>query len=89
MHTLTIKEILQAGAAPLSSDDEKLIHEAYTFAEKAHAGQKRRSGEPYITHCLAVGLTLREIGMDATTIAAGFLHDVPEDTEFTLHEIEK
>jgi GTP pyrophosphokinase len=89
MHTLTIKEILQAGAAPLSSDDEKLIHEAYTFAEKAHAGQKRRSGEPYITHCLAVGLTLREIGMDATTIAAGFLHDVPEDTEVTLHEIEK
>lgn len=89
MTTVTLKHILESGNAPLISDDQKLIQEAYEFAEKAHAGQKRRSGEPYITHCLAVGLTLREIGMDAKTIAAGLLHDVPEDTEVTLKEIEK
>jgi guanosine-3',5'-bis(diphosphate) 3'-pyrophosphohydrolase len=85
----TLKEILASGNAPFSNDDEKLVADAYAFAEKAHREQKRRSGEPYITHCLAVGLTLREIGMDARTIAAGLLHDVPEDTEVTLTEIEK
>lgn len=89
MHQTTLKDIIESGTSPLSSDDQKLLQEAYAFAEKAHANQKRRSGEPYIIHCLAVGLTLREIGMDATTIAAGFLHDVPEDTEVTLAEIEK
>lgn len=89
MHTSSLHDLWNAGTTPLSSDDQKLIQEAYAFAEKAHAGQKRRSGEHYITHCLAVGFTLREIGMDATTIAAGFLHDVPEDTEITLAEIEK
>ena len=89
MNPTTLKDIIEAGNSPLSSDDQRLLQEAYAFAEKAHADQKRRSGEPYIIHCLAVGLTLREIGMDATTIAAGFLHDVPEDTEVTLAEIEK
>lgn len=89
MIPITPDTIINAGTTPLQSEDEKLIREAYAFAERAHTGQKRRSGEPYITHCLAVGLTLREIGMDAKTIAAGFLHDVPEDTEVTLAEIEK
>jgi guanosine-3',5'-bis(diphosphate) 3'-pyrophosphohydrolase len=89
MTTPTLKDILTTGSTPFSSEDEKLITEAYTFAETAHKNQKRRSGEPYVTHCLSVGLTLREIGMDARTIAAGLLHDVPEDTEVTLTEIEK
>lgn len=89
MNHPSLKEILSAGNTPFSNEDEKLITEAYVFAEKAHRDQKRRSGEPYVTHCLAVGLTLREIGMDARTIAAGLLHDVPEDTEVTLTEIEK
>lgn len=89
MSSPTLKQVIETRNVPLSSEDQKLLREAYAFAEKAHAHQKRRSGEPYIIHCLAVGLTLREIGMDAKTIAAGFLHDVPEDTEVTLTEIEK
>ena len=62
---------------------------ALDFATKAHEGQKRRSGEPYITHPKAVQKILEEWGMDEDTIVAGALHDVVEDTEFTLEDIRK
>src|SRR3989338_9426598 len=86
----TTKSVLpRAGPRPFSSDEQKLIAEAYRFAADAHLGQKRKSGLDYISHCLHVGKTLSEIGMDAKTIIASILHDVPEDTEITLAEIEK
>ena len=64
------------------------LEHAMDFAAKAHRGQKRKSGEPYIIHPLAVGDTLVEWGMDIDTVLAGVLHDTVEDTEATLDEIE-
>ncbi|HEX3031564.1 MAG TPA: bifunctional (p)ppGpp synthetase/guanosine-3',5'-bis(diphosphate) 3'-pyrophosphohydrolase [Bacillota bacterium] len=64
------------------------IEEAYRFAETAHAGQFRNSGEPYITHPVAVAAILAELELDQITIAAGLLHDVVEDTNLALEELE-
>ncbi|MDO8521654.1 MAG: RelA/SpoT family protein [bacterium] len=66
-----------------------LIQLAYEFAEQAHAGQKRLSGEDYIQHSLATAIKLASLGLDEATIVAGLLHDVPEDTTHTIAEIEK
>ncbi len=70
------------------SDDISLIEKAYETACKAHAGQKRKSGEPYIIHPLYVAIILADLEMDQETIAAGLLHDVVEDTIYTKEEIE-
>ena len=70
--------------------DQKMlqnIHHAYTYAKSHHEGQTRLSGEPYITHPLAVALTLSEYKTDPTTIIAGLLHDVLEDTKATYEDI--
>jgi guanosine-3',5'-bis(diphosphate) 3'-pyrophosphohydrolase len=64
--------------------DVALIERAYAAADKAHAGQLRRSGEPYITHPVAVAQILAELGIGAKTLAAALLHDTVEDTEYTL-----
>ena len=72
-----------------SEPDINRITEAYHFAEKAHDGQKRRSGEPYIIHPVAVAQILAEMGMDADSICAALLHDVVEDTPVTDEEIRK
>lgn len=89
MDTITLETVIKASRFPLKNDQEKLLREAYAFAAQAHEGQLRRSGEPYITHSLHVTKILAEIGMDSTTLLAGLLHDVPEDTSITLAEIEK
>lgn len=65
------------------------ITEAYDFAAKQHIDQKRDSGEPYITHPIAVAYILLELGMDTDTICAALLHDVVEDTDATLDDIKK
>jgi GTP pyrophosphokinase len=59
------------------------IHDAYLVAKSHHEGQKRRSGEAYITHPVAVGIILAEMHAGPQTIAAALLHDVVEDTQFT------
>ena len=64
-----------------------LITAAYQRAESAHSGQKRKSGEPYFTHCVAVASILAEMKMDAETIAAGLLHDVVEDSDVTITDL--
>jgi GTP pyrophosphokinase len=69
--------------------DLRGVQRAYEVAEQAHAGQMRRSGDPYITHPLAVTTILAELGMDTTTLVAALLHDVVEDTAFGLPDIEK
>jgi GTP pyrophosphokinase len=69
--------------------DKKLIERAYLYAKAAHKGQKRRSGDEYITHPVAVGRILLEMGMSAEMVAAAMLHDVAEDTKVTLPDIEK
>jgi GTP pyrophosphokinase len=67
--------------------DAELVRRAYAYAAEAHAGQKRVSGEPYVTHPAAVALLIAELGMEAATIAATLLHDVPEDTARTAEDI--
>ena len=69
--------------------DQALVTRAYLFAEKAHAGQFRISGDPYIQHPLGVAYVLAELELDIITIAASLLHDVVEDTQFTLADIEE
>ncbi|MCX6779126.1 MAG: RelA/SpoT family protein [Candidatus Magasanikbacteria bacterium] len=69
--------------------DLDLVRLAYDYAAKAHEGQKRASGEPYITHPLAVARYLAEINLDTSMIIAGLLHDVPEDTGVTIEDVEK
>ncbi len=65
----------------------ELVRRAVEFAEKHHAGQVRRSGDPYIQHCLSVGKILADLGLDSTTLAGGILHDILEDTSVTLEEL--
>jgi guanosine-3',5'-bis(diphosphate) 3'-pyrophosphohydrolase len=67
--------------------DLSIVERAYTAAEAAHKGQKRDSGEPYITHPLAVAQILADLGMGPKTIVAGLLHDTVEDTEYTLDRV--
>ncbi len=69
------------------SDDLTMIENAYRLASKAHEGQKRKSGEPYIIHPLDVSIILADLEMDQETIAAGLLHDVVEDTVYTKEEL--
>lgn len=71
------------------SDRNRLIADAFDFAYQLHQGQYRKSGEPYIIHPVAVAGMLRDLGGSADMIAAGFLHDVVEDTDVTIEEIEE
>ncbi|TFC04317.1 bifunctional (p)ppGpp synthetase/guanosine-3',5'-bis(diphosphate) 3'-pyrophosphohydrolase [Cryobacterium adonitolivorans] len=64
--------------------DLSIIERAYAAAERAHEGQKRRSGEPYITHPVAVAQILADLGIGPKTVAAALLHDTVEDTDYTL-----
>ncbi|MBI5221172.1 MAG: RelA/SpoT family protein [Candidatus Liptonbacteria bacterium] len=73
----------------LAKDPPGLIARAYRFAEHAHAGQKRKSGEPYFRHVQATAEILHGWGMDQVTVAAGLLHDTAEDTPITIEELKK
>ncbi len=69
--------------------DIELIRKAYEFSDRVHAGQTRSSGEPYVEHCLEVSFILAEQHMDSTTLAAGLLHDVVEDTDTTIEQLRR
>lgn len=71
------------------NQDTSLIEKAYHFAEKAHTGQKRESGEPYFTHCCQVANILMDFNLDADTICAGLLHDTVEDTSINLEDLKR
>jgi len=73
----------------LPDEDLDMLNLAYDFAKDAHSGQIRLSGKPYIAHPLATAYSLAELRVDLPTLTAGLLHDVPEDTEITLDEVEK
>ncbi|HSM63859.1 MAG TPA: RelA/SpoT family protein [Gillisia sp.] len=84
------KELLRISYRSLSKEDKKLIRMAFDIAVDAHKDQRRKSGEAYIFHPIAVAkIVASEIGLDATSIAAALLHDVVEDTTYSLEEIEK
>src|SRR3989344_4379657 len=85
----TVKEILAARAGTGTPEETTLIEKAYAFAKFAHEGHTRYSGEPYFIHPAAVAKMLAEYGMDATTIAAGLLHDAIEDGLTTSDAVER
>ena len=85
----TINMVIQKILDEEKQYDMSKIISAYEFAEKAHEGQKRTSGEPYIVHPVSVAYILLELGMDTDTICAAMLHDVVEDTDATLEDIQK
>ena len=72
----------------INQDAINLIYDAYSFGKKAHEGQKRKSGEPYFNHCVAVATILADWGMDQNIIISGLLHDTIEDTNITKEDIE-
>lgn len=79
-----LQAVIRAVKANHPKSDTGVIERAFLAAEKAHAAQVRKSGEPYITHPLAVAQILADLGIGATTIAAALLHDTVEDTEYSL-----
>ena len=85
---VTIKFLMDTVKSYMPDANLELIERAYLVAKEGHAGQTRASGEPYINHPLNVAAILAELQLDDTTIAAALLHDVVEDTLFTLEEIE-
>ena len=88
-HSLTFEELQDFIRQSGKNYNPELIEKAYSLAAAAHGEQKRRSGEPYIIHPLAVAKILVELGMDNESIAAALLHDVVEDTGVPLSDIEK
>ncbi len=84
-----INTLIDAIKKNVRNPDIDLVRKAYFFAEESHKNQQRLSGEPYIIHPLEVAIILANMGLDTFTIAAALLHDVVEDTENTLDEIEK
>ncbi|MDT0676094.1 RelA/SpoT family protein [Autumnicola musiva] len=84
------KELLRISYQTLTDEDKKLIRSAFDIAVDAHKDQRRKSGEAYIFHPIAVAkIVASEIGLDATSIAAALLHDVVEDTSYTFEDIKK
>jgi GTP pyrophosphokinase len=86
LNGLNLQSILDQ-LSKLDPNDRIIIERAYRKAEAAHAGQFRKSGEPYFTHCVAVAYILAEMKLDAEAIAAALLHDTVEDTDVTVEEI--
>ena len=82
-----IEPLVRALRANHPKADVSLIERAYATAEKAHRGQMRKSGEPYITHPVAVATILAEVGMTSPTLAAALLHDTVEDTDYSLEQL--
>ena len=84
-----VQPLVQALKRGASRVDLKLILRAYEVADAAHSGQKRKSGEPYIIHPIGVAEILADLGADTATMCAALLHDVVEDTEWTLDDLRK
>ncbi|WP_232013856.1 RelA/SpoT family protein [Glycomyces terrestris] len=82
-----VAQLEAAHRAHFAQPDLLLVRRAYRIAEQMHRGQARRSGEPYITHPIAVSTILADLGVDTPTIAAGLLHDTVEDTPYSLEAL--
>ncbi len=86
--TMNIGSLLAKAGEYLSDDEVEMIKAACELASQAHQGQVRKSGEPYLEHPLQVAMTLADLHLDADTLAAALLHDVPEDCDISLDRIE-
>lgn len=82
-------ELIDLAAAYMDDDDQAMIARAYEFANAAHTGQKRKSGEPFIVHPLEVATILADLRMDVETVCAAILHDTVEDTDVTPEDVEE
>src|SRR5215831_8565199 len=85
--SVDIEAIVKEMLSHYPDGDAELVRRAYAYADEAHAGQKRVSGEAYMTHPAAVAMLIAELGMDPATVAATLLHDVPEDTAKTIEDV--
>ena len=83
-----IDGLIRAVKASSTKADVKEIQRAFAYAEQSHRGQKRASGEDFIEHPIGVATILADLGMDTTTLVAALLHDVVEDTDLTIEQIE-
>lgn len=86
---VTLADVIDAYRAHYPGGDVELLQKAHDTAARAHEGQERKTGDPYITHPIAVAHMLAVYGLDADTIAAAFLHDTVEDTPLTLAQVEQ
>lgn len=86
---MRIEQLIDSLPKIYNPADRELVQRAYRVAERAHEGQKRASGEPYINHCLAVAGILAELHVPPSAVAAGLLHDTVEDTHITLEDLER
>jgi len=86
---VTVPDELRAATSYLTPEDRRRLADAYAFAERHHRGMTRRSGEPFITHPVAVTVILAEMRLDIDALRAGLLHDTVEDTDATFEEIEE
>jgi GTP diphosphokinase / guanosine-3',5'-bis(diphosphate) 3'-diphosphatase len=86
---ITYQDLVDAVQKSHHHADMALIEHAYRFADEAHEGLFRKSGEPYIVHPLATAIVLAEMQLDSESIVAGLLHDVPEDTPRTLDDVQR
>jgi len=82
-----VEQLIRTVRAHHPKGDLSILERAYATADKAHAGQKRQSGEPYITHPLAVAQILADLGLGPRAVAAALLHDTVEDTDYSLAEL--
>ena len=84
------KDLLKGAYQSFTTSDKREIRKAFDIAVEAHKNQRRKTGEPYIFHPIAVAkIVAYEIGLDTTSIVAALLHDVVEDTEYTLEDVER
>lgn len=92
-HSTTVSPVLEPLLRSVRSNHPKadlsVLERAYAVAEQAHRGQRRKSGDPYITHPVAVTTILAELGMTPATLAAALLHDTVEDTDYTLDKLRR
>ena len=88
-HNAEVNELLRVTKSHHPKSDLSVIERAYVIAERAHEGQLRKSGEPYITHPIAVAQILADLGIGPITIAAALLHDTVEDTEYSQAMLQK
>jgi len=85
---MSFSQLLEKAQGYLPPENMAVVEDAYNFALKAHQGQVRKSGEPYLEHPLQVALTLAELQLDASSLAAALLHDVPENCGIPISKIE-
>src|SRR3972149_3909678 len=86
---MELDDLLRKLPPAASPADREVVARAHRVAEKAHAGQKRHSGDKYVQHCLAVADILADLGAPVPVLAAGLLHDTVEDTPVTLEGLRR